>query len=144
MVRDRTRKLEEEVADLKARWPAHSVKPSMWQRLEETEEELEKGRGEASDGVESTSTASVASWPWKGLQVSLRSARNMARSISPVASRSDVRAEYVWPPGPVGATSSDRNTPAKCRWQTVRSAGPAAIACVRARLTQSGWPLSEQ
>ena len=78
MVRDRTRKLEEEVADLKARWPAHSVKPSMWQRLEETEEELEKGRGEASDGVESTSTASVASWPWKGLQVSLRSARNMA------------------------------------------------------------------
>ena len=46
MAEDRTRKLEEEIADLRARWPAHSVKPSMWQRLEELEEALEKAKRE--------------------------------------------------------------------------------------------------
>jgi len=39
---DRIKELEEKLADLKARWPAHSVPPSMWQELEELEEELEK------------------------------------------------------------------------------------------------------
>jgi hypothetical protein len=38
------RKIEEKIADLKARWPAHSVPPSMWQQLEELEGELEKAR----------------------------------------------------------------------------------------------------
>ena len=33
--------IEEKIADLKARWPAHSVPPSMWQQLEELEDELE-------------------------------------------------------------------------------------------------------
>ncbi len=42
MVHDRIKQLEEEIADLKARWPAHSVKPSMLQQLEELEEALEK------------------------------------------------------------------------------------------------------
>jgi len=39
---DRINELEEKLADLKGRWPAHSVPPSMWQELEELEEELEK------------------------------------------------------------------------------------------------------
>ena len=33
--------LEEQIAELKARWPAHSVQPWMLQHLEELEEELE-------------------------------------------------------------------------------------------------------
>ena len=36
--------IEEQIADLKARWPAHSVPPSMWQELEELEEKLEKAQ----------------------------------------------------------------------------------------------------
>ncbi len=28
---NRVREIEEKIADLKARWPAHSVPPSMWQ-----------------------------------------------------------------------------------------------------------------
>jgi hypothetical protein len=44
VVQDRIRQLEEEIADLKARWPAHSVKPSMLQQLEELEEALEKAK----------------------------------------------------------------------------------------------------
>ena len=38
--------IEAEIADLKARWPAHSVPPSMWQRLEELEDELEAAKKE--------------------------------------------------------------------------------------------------
>jgi hypothetical protein len=38
------REIEEEIADLKARWPAHSVPPKMWQQLEELEERLEKAK----------------------------------------------------------------------------------------------------
>ena len=41
---DKITELEEKIADLKARWPAHSVPPSMWQQLEELEDELEKAR----------------------------------------------------------------------------------------------------
>jgi hypothetical protein len=39
---DRVREIEEKIADLKARWPAHSVPISMWQQLEELEDELEE------------------------------------------------------------------------------------------------------
>ena len=42
MAADRIKKIEEKIAELKARWPAHSVPPSMWQELEELEEELKK------------------------------------------------------------------------------------------------------
>ena len=42
MSKDKVRELEEKIADLKARWPAHSVPPSMWQQLEELEDELEE------------------------------------------------------------------------------------------------------
>ena len=36
--------LEEKISDLKARWPAHSVPPHMWQQLEEVEEKLEAAK----------------------------------------------------------------------------------------------------
>jgi len=42
---DRIKDIEEKIAELKARIPAHSVPPSMWQELEELEEELEKAKG---------------------------------------------------------------------------------------------------
>ena len=44
MSTDRIKKIEEKIADLKARWPAHSVHPSMVQELEELEDELEKAK----------------------------------------------------------------------------------------------------
>ncbi len=36
------RELEEQIAEIEARLPAHSVPPSMIQKLEELEEELER------------------------------------------------------------------------------------------------------
>jgi hypothetical protein len=38
----RVQELEREIADLKVRWPKHSVPPAMLMRLEELEEELEQ------------------------------------------------------------------------------------------------------
>ena len=43
---EKIREIEEKIADLKARWPAHSVPPSMWMQLEELEDELEAARKE--------------------------------------------------------------------------------------------------
>lgn len=40
----RIEEIEEQIADLKARWPAHSVKPEMFMQLESLEEELVKAR----------------------------------------------------------------------------------------------------
>ncbi len=37
-------RLEEEIAELKRRWPAHSVKAEMVEQLEELEEKLERLR----------------------------------------------------------------------------------------------------
>jgi len=44
---EQIKRLEQQLAELKARWPAHSVPPAMLEKLEELEEELErmKGRG---------------------------------------------------------------------------------------------------
>jgi hypothetical protein len=42
MSRERIRELERQIAELKHRWPAHSVPPAMLQQLDELEEELEK------------------------------------------------------------------------------------------------------
>jgi hypothetical protein len=39
---EKIKEIEEKIADLKARWPPHSVPPSMWQQLEELEKELEE------------------------------------------------------------------------------------------------------
>lgn len=47
MNKNRIQEIEEKIADLKARWPAHSVPPSMWQQLEELEEELERAKKES-------------------------------------------------------------------------------------------------
>lgn len=44
MDNDKVKELEKNIADLKARWPAHSVKPEMWQELEELEERLEQAK----------------------------------------------------------------------------------------------------
>ena len=44
MSKDKVREIEDKIADLKARWPAHSVPLSMWQQLEELEEELEEAK----------------------------------------------------------------------------------------------------
>lgn len=41
---ERIRAIQEQIADLKKRWPAHSTPPDMMQRLDELEEELENLR----------------------------------------------------------------------------------------------------
>ena len=47
MADERIKEIEEAIADLKGRWPAHSVPPKMWMELEELEDELEKAKAEA-------------------------------------------------------------------------------------------------
>jgi len=42
----RIEELEEQIADIRRRLPAHSVKPAMLSRLEELEEELERLKAE--------------------------------------------------------------------------------------------------
>ncbi|HEX74718.1 MAG TPA: histidine kinase [Dehalococcoidia bacterium] len=44
MSKDKIKEIEGKIADIKSRWPAHSVPPSMWQQLEELEDELEKAK----------------------------------------------------------------------------------------------------
>ena len=39
---ERIEDLEKQIAELKRRWPAHSVPPTMLQQLDELEEELER------------------------------------------------------------------------------------------------------
>ena len=46
---DNIKEIEAKIDDLKPRWPAHSVPPSMWQQLEELENELEKAQKEAQE-----------------------------------------------------------------------------------------------
>lgn len=41
---ERIEELERQIADLKRRWPAHSVPPAMLQQLDDLEEELERAR----------------------------------------------------------------------------------------------------
>jgi hypothetical protein len=43
---EKVKEIEEKIADLKARWPPHSVRPSMWQELEDLEEMLKKAKEE--------------------------------------------------------------------------------------------------
>lgn len=43
--------IEEAIAELKSRWPAHSVPPNMWQELEDLEEELEQAKREGKEGA---------------------------------------------------------------------------------------------
>jgi len=46
-VEERIEELEKRLEELKARWPKHSVPPSMMAELEELEEELEMLRAQA-------------------------------------------------------------------------------------------------
>ncbi len=41
---NRIKNVEKQIAELKSRWPAHSVPPAMVQQLDELEEELEQLR----------------------------------------------------------------------------------------------------
>ena len=50
MENERIEKIREEIADLKARWPSHSVSPAMWVQLEELEEQLDQAKKEAQGG----------------------------------------------------------------------------------------------
>ena len=43
---NKIKEIEAKITDLKARWPAHSVPPRMWQELEELEAELEAAKKE--------------------------------------------------------------------------------------------------
>jgi len=52
---DKVKEIEEKIAELKARWPAHSVPPRMWQQLEELEDLLEKAQ--QVEGTESHSSS---------------------------------------------------------------------------------------
>jgi hypothetical protein len=47
----RVRQIEEKIAELKSRWPKHSVKVAMWQELEALEDELEKAQREEAGGA---------------------------------------------------------------------------------------------
>jgi hypothetical protein len=47
---DQAREIEERIAELKRRWPAHSAPPRMWQELEELESELEQVGRERTEG----------------------------------------------------------------------------------------------
>ncbi len=40
------KELEKQLDELKKRWPAHSVPPSMWMELERLEEELARARAD--------------------------------------------------------------------------------------------------
>jgi hypothetical protein len=44
MVDESIEEIEAAIADLKARWPAHSVPPHMWQELEDLEDKLERAK----------------------------------------------------------------------------------------------------
>jgi len=44
MTSERVKELEEQIADLKRRWPPHSVPPQMFEQLDELEQALEKAR----------------------------------------------------------------------------------------------------
>lgn len=44
---DRVKHLQRQIEELKQRWPAHSVTPTMLQELDELEDELEKELAQA-------------------------------------------------------------------------------------------------
>ena len=48
---DKAREIEQKIAELKRRWPVHSVPPGLWRELEDLEDEL---KGVAGAGSEET------------------------------------------------------------------------------------------
>jgi tRNA-Thr(GGU) m(6)t(6)A37 methyltransferase TsaA len=60
MSRDKVEKLKQQIADLKKRWPAHSVSPAMMEQLDDLEEELMrelKRRDESGEDAETSAQA---------------------------------------------------------------------------------------
>jgi len=49
MSSERIEELKKQIEELKSRWPAHSVPPTMLQQLDELEEELERELRKASE-----------------------------------------------------------------------------------------------
>jgi hypothetical protein len=49
----RIEELGKQIAELKSRWPAHSVPPTMLQQLDELEEELERELNKATEAKSS-------------------------------------------------------------------------------------------
>ena len=47
---ERVKQLEQQIAELKRRWPPHSVPPRMFEQLEELEEALERAREAEKEG----------------------------------------------------------------------------------------------
>jgi hypothetical protein len=43
------KEIEEKLADLKGLWPKHTVRPNMWQELEDLEAQLEAARAKRAD-----------------------------------------------------------------------------------------------
>jgi hypothetical protein len=58
MSSERIEELEKRIAELKRRWPAHSVPPTMLQQLDELEEELERESKKATEGESDAKEAS--------------------------------------------------------------------------------------
>ena len=43
--RDKIEEIEANIAELRSRWPPHSVPPAMWDELDELERQLDEARG---------------------------------------------------------------------------------------------------
>ena len=50
MSNNRIEEIKAKIADLKKRWPAHSVSPALMQELDDLEEELEKAQQKENSG----------------------------------------------------------------------------------------------
>jgi hypothetical protein len=46
------KRLEQQIAELKGRWPAHSVPPAMWEELEDLEAQLEEARASGGEEID--------------------------------------------------------------------------------------------
>ena len=60
MEENKVKKLEAQIADLKKRWPAHSVPPGMLMQLDELEEELNLAKQAAEKLEKPTSSDQTA------------------------------------------------------------------------------------
>ncbi|HLE50514.1 MAG TPA: tRNA (N6-threonylcarbamoyladenosine(37)-N6)-methyltransferase TrmO [Anaerolineales bacterium] len=60
MSKDKVEELKDQIADLKKRWPAHSVPPAMMGKLDELEEELRRELQRRDGSGEGTGTATQA------------------------------------------------------------------------------------
>jgi hypothetical protein len=54
--RDKASDIEQKIAELKRRWPVHSVPPAMWSELEELEEELRLTKEAGDEGRDGRET----------------------------------------------------------------------------------------